>query len=89
MCNVTTLQTVTTLQSIKAKYPNTSLSNSAESGYIPIQEFTAQEHLLRPIMRANNLKAIYRGPRPQRTALTQPSMTRRVNATHVVLYANT
>jgi hypothetical protein len=68
--------------------------NAAVTGLIPIELFDAMEGSLRPLMREAGLRAMYRGPRPNSNsrhdvpwcARMQPSMTRRCDATGVLLY---
>ena len=77
------------LDSICRRWPKTSKkSMMAVSGYIPIKDFDRLEPVLRPIMRANGLKAIYRGPRINNIISTHysPTMTRRMDAEYAVLY---
>ena len=73
-------------------YPRTkNTKHSAFCERIPIAMFEVAESALRAEMRAKGYRAIYRGPRPQRKHLrgwwiASPSMTRRCDATHVLLY---
>ena len=61
--------------------------HSAITGLIPIQDFNIYEPLLRPLMRKAGLRAIYRGPRVSNFSRgSAPSMTRRRDATGVLIY---
>ena len=56
-------------------------------GTIPIEVFNAIEREFRAYMRANNLRAIYRGPRNRHPTLSgYETWTRRSNATGVTFY---
>ena len=76
------------LNSLKVLFPKTR-SNSAVTGNIDIKHFTDNEEMFRKVMRENNLKAIYRGPRISNNlkwSSSVASMTRRCDATSVLLY---
>lgn len=67
-------------------YPRTeNTRHSAFCERIPIHMFDVAEAALRVEMRANGYRAIYRGPRVSNDT-QYPSMTRRCDATHVLLY---
>ena len=83
------------IDSLRKLFPRTEgQKNSAVTGLIPIELFNAMEASLRPVMREAGLRAMYRGPRPNSNsrhdvpwcARMQPSMTRRCDATGVLLY---
>lgn len=61
-------------------------TNTATTGLIPIELFDRVEDLIRPHMRAAGLRAIYRGPRVSNRSMGPGSMTRRCDATGVLLY---
>jgi hypothetical protein len=74
------------LELIKETYPRTkSTKHSAFCERIPMAMFELFEHQLRVEMRAAGLRAMYRGPRVSNDSY-YPTMTRRCDATHVLLY---
>ncbi len=77
--------TLTELQNI---FPNTR-ENQASTGLIPISYFNENESEIRQVLRANNMRVYYRGPRPQSPARRSlyPTTTRRENAVSVVAYS--
>ncbi len=78
-----------TLNDIQAKYGHGAPGTVAHTGYIPMKDFNENEEEFRVIMRYHNMRAIYRGPRVSNNCESRfaiPSMTRRCDATHVVLY---
>lgn len=71
---------------MKETYPRTDATkHTAFCERIPIAMFELVETELRKEMRAKGYRAIYRGPRVSNTAWV-PTMTRRCDATHVLLY---
>lgn len=71
---------------LKETYPRTEMTkHSAFCEQIPIDIFDVVENALRPEMRARGYRAMYRGPRKSNKGL-MPTMTRRCDATHVLLY---
>lgn len=67
-------------------YPrNENTRHNAFCERIPIHMFDVAEAALRVEMRANGYRAIYRGPRVSNDT-RYPTMTRRCDATHVLLY---
>ncbi len=67
-------------------FPRTKATrHSAFCERIPIAVFDSVESALRPEMRAKGYRAVYRGPRIHNDSHC-PSMTRRCDATHVLLY---
>lgn len=77
-----------TLDVLRAAFPRKP-GNSARTGRIPMEFFTANEVEIRKLMKHENLRAIYRGPRLSNNVqykFSVPSMTRRCDATHVMLY---
>jgi len=72
------------LNEVINKYPKTRY-NAALTGDIPIEDFNELEPFIRPEMRQKGLRVIYRGPRKS-NSVNQPSMTRRCDATHALLY---
>jgi hypothetical protein len=83
------------IDSIRKLFPRAAdQKNAAVTGLIPIELFDAMEDSLRPLMREAGLRAMYRGPRPNYDsrhdvpwcARMQPSMTRRCDATGVLMY---
>lgn len=67
-------------------YPRTrATKHSAFCERIPIAMFELAESALRKEMRARGYRAIYRGPRVSNDT-RYPTMTRRCDATHVLLY---
>ncbi len=78
-----------TLNDIQAKYGHGNPGAAALTGYIPMRDFNENEAEFRAIMRPRGLRAIYRGPRVSNNCESRfaiPSMTRRCDATHVVIY---
>jgi hypothetical protein len=82
-----------TMQELKEKYPKTTTQNRAVCGNIPMADFVADETEFQRFMRENKLKAFYRGPRRSNKltpfyggTMPVPSMTRRCDATSVLLY---
>jgi hypothetical protein len=68
-------------------YPRTkNTKHSAFCERIPIHMFDIAESALRVEMRAQGYRAMYRGPRVSNNTYGMPSMTRRCDATHVLLY---
>ncbi len=68
-------------------YPRTrATKHSAFCERIPIKMFELVEAALRKEMREQGYRAIYRGPRVSNRTWDIPSMTRRCDATHVLLY---
>ena len=83
------------IDSLRKLFPRTEgQKNSSVTGLIPIELFDVMEDSLRPVMREAGLRAIYRGPRPNSNerhnvpwcAGQRPSMTRRREATGVLMY---
>ena len=77
-----------TLDILRVAFPRKP-GNCARTGYIPIDFFNQNEKEIRKMMKHENLRAIYRGPRLSNElyySTSIPSMTRRCDATHVVLY---
>jgi hypothetical protein len=78
-----------TLTQIQTLYPKPGC-NQALTGRIPMDWFCHYEADIRQAMRGNNVKTIYRGARLSnklsRPHMDKPTMTRRCDATHVVLY---
>jgi hypothetical protein len=78
-----------TLSQIQTLFPRT-LGNCAVTGRIPMAWFNHYEADVRKAMRGNKVKTIYRGARLSnnlsRPRLDTPTMTRRCDATHVMLY---
>jgi hypothetical protein len=71
---------------MKETYPRTSATkHSAFCERIPIKMFELVETELRKEMRANGYRVMYRGPRVSNDTRT-PTMTRRCDATHVLMY---
>ena len=69
------------MELMRETYPRTkNTKHSAFCERIPIKMFEVVEPVLRKEMRAKGYRAIYRGPRVSAT------MTRRCDATHVLLY---
>ena len=74
------------MELMRETYPRT--ANTRHSAFcerIPIAMFEIAEAALRVEMRARGYRAMYRGPRVSNDTRT-PSMTRRCDATHVLLY---
>ncbi len=68
-------------------FPRTNTTrHSAFCERIPISVFDSVESALRAEMRLHGYRAIYRGPRIHNDTRSIPSMTRRCDATHVLLY---
>lgn len=71
---------------MKETYPRTDATkHTAFCERIPIAMFELVETELRKEMRAKGYRAMYRGPRVSNDTRT-PTMTRRCDATHVLLY---
>jgi hypothetical protein len=74
------------LELMRETYPRTAnTKHSAFCERIPIRMFELAEAALRVEMRSRGYRAIYRGPRVSNDTRT-PTMTRRCDATHVLLY---
>jgi hypothetical protein len=74
------------MELMRETYPRTkNTKHSAFCERIPIQMFEVVEAALRVEMRQRGYRAIYRGPRVSNDS-RYPSMTRRCDATHVLLY---
>jgi len=73
---------------MKETYPRTDATkHEAFCERIPIHQFEVAESALRKEMRAKGYRAIYRGPRVSNgNSYGVPTMTRRCDATHVLLY---
>ena len=68
-------------------FPRTKATqHSAFCERIPIAVFDSVESALRAEMRKRGYRAIYRGPRVSNNSIGPGSMTRRCDATHVLLY---
>jgi len=81
-----------TLKAAQKLYPPDRTKNEGHTGRIPIAEFDKHEAVMRPWMSKHNLRAMYRGPRIKNSVnyfYSNPSMTRRCDATHVILYWRT
>lgn len=74
------------MELMRETYPRTEATkHSAFCERIPIHMFEVVEAALRLEMRARGYRAIFRGSRVSNRS-HQPSMTRRCDATHVLLY---
>ena len=74
------------MELLRETYPrNKNTKHSAFCERIPIKMFEIAEAALRKEMRSLGYRAIYRGPRVS-NGTRYPSMTRRCDATHVLLY---
>ena len=74
------------MELMRETYPRTkNTKHSAFCERIPIAMFELAEAALRPEMRAKGYRAMYRGPRVSNRSF-YPTMTRRCDATHVLLY---
>ena len=74
------------LETLRTAFPKTR-PNAAVTGNIPMDYFEMNETAIRSAMREEGLKAIYRGPRiSNNCTCTAFSMTRRCDATSVLLY---
>ena len=73
---------------MRETYPRTcETKHSAFCERIPIHMFEVAESALRSEMLARGYRAIYRGPRVNNgNTYGKPTMTRRCDATHVLLY---
>ncbi len=72
---------------LKETYPRTEVTrHSAFCERIPIAAFEVVEQELRAEMRKQGYRAMYRGPRVSNKVRFNPTMTRRCDATHVLLY---
>jgi len=77
------------LDLIKETYPRTKQSrHRAICERVPMAMFELNEVKLRVEMRANGVKAVYRGPRVSNCTRNnnRPTTTMRCDATHVLLY---
>lgn len=83
-----------TLTQLQTQFPKTR-RNYAKTGYIPIEIYNSNMESFRDIKRRYQLRAIFRGPRQEKvftdytgkvTKRYSDSMTRKADATHVVLY---
>ena len=75
------------MELMRETYPRTkNTKHSAFCERIPVKMFEVVEPVLRKEMRAKGYRAIYRGPRVSNDTRDIPSMTRRCDATHVLLY---
>jgi hypothetical protein len=75
------------MELMRETYPRTkNTKHSAFCERIPIHMFEVVEAALRVEMRAKGYRAMYRGPRVSNNTYSEPSMTRRCDATHVLLY---
>jgi hypothetical protein len=74
------------MELMRETYPRTKATrHSAFCERIPIRMFEIAEAALRVEMRSRGYRAIYRGPRVSNNTF-YPTMTRRCDATHVLLY---
>jgi hypothetical protein len=74
------------MELMRETYPRTkNTKHSAFCERIPIRMFEVAEAALRVEMRSKGYRAIYRGPRVSNNTF-YPTMTRRCDATHVLLY---
>jgi hypothetical protein len=75
------------MELMRETYPRTKeTKHSAFCERIPIAMFDLAEAALRPEMRKRGYRAMYRGPRVSNNSIGPGSMTRRCDATHVLLY---
>jgi len=75
------------MELMRETYPRTkNTKHSAFCERIPIHMFEVAEAALRVEMRKRGYRAIYRGPRVSNQGGRWPTMTRRCDATHVLLY---
>ena len=75
------------MELMRETYPRTKATkHSAFCERIPIRMFELAEAALRPEMRKRGYRAMYRGPRVSNDTSRIPTMTRRCDATHVLLY---
>jgi len=76
------------MELMRETYPRTTATkHSAFCERIPMHMFEIAESALRPEMQKRGYKAIYRGPRVSNdNSYGVPTMTRRCDATHVLLY---
>ena len=75
------------MTALKEMFPRT--ANTRHSAFcerVPMDLFEAMESELRTEMRARGYRAMYRGPRVSNNTRDIPTMTRRCDATHVLLY---
>lgn len=70
---------------LKKAFPKTK-KNQAVTDNIPIEFFEMYESEIRQMMKYHKLKTIYRGSRISNNCKGQPSMTKRCDATSVLLY---
>ena len=74
------------MELMRETYPRTeNTKHNAFCERIPIKMFELAEAALRVEMRAKGYRAMYRGPRVSNLGW-YPTMTRRCDATHVLLY---
>jgi len=77
------------MELMRETYPRTTATkHSAFCERIPIAVFNLAEAALRVEMRAKGYRAMYRGSRVSNNTFGPPTMTRRCDATHVLLIAN-
>jgi len=75
------------MELMRETYPRTpATKHSAFCERIPIAVFNLAEAALRVEMRAKGYRAMYRGSRVSNDTFGPPTMTRRCDATHVLLY---
>jgi hypothetical protein len=75
------------MELMRETYPRTpATKHSAFCERIPIAMFNLAEAALRVEMRAKGYRAMYRGSRVSNDTWGKPTMTRRCDATHVLLY---
>ena len=75
------------MELMRETYPRTeNTKHSAFCERIPIKMFEIVEAALRVEMRKRGYRAMYRGPRVSNNSIGPGSMTRRCDATHVLLY---
>jgi hypothetical protein len=81
---------IMSLEALRAHFPKTR-RNAALTGYIPMDFFEDNEDRIRQIFKdlPGSYRFIYRGPRISNKTTSyynKPSMTRRCDATHVLIY---
>jgi hypothetical protein len=75
------------MELLRETYPRTKQTkHSAFCERIPMAIFEIVEPVLRVEMRQRGYRAMYRGPRVSNTIRIFATMTRRCDATHVLLY---
>jgi hypothetical protein len=75
------------MELMRETYPRTKATkHSAFCERIPIRMFEIAEAALRVEMRQRGYRAMYRGSRVSNDTYSKPTMTRRRDATHVLLY---